>query len=807
MITAETIRQALRCDNPSCACHKPTGHVHCPAHEDDNPSLHVVEKNSKVLIKCFAGSPQDAVIKALKDRGSWPAGKGNDFMKVRVNKSVGKGCNTATPPGLTLEELAKAKGLQINGPKGLTAWGVAQQKYCGATVIRIPYFSPDGQEVAVRYRKALTGDNRFSWRRGDRVCLYGLSRQPRDWCLLVEGETDCWTAWAHDLPALGLPGASTWRPEWAEHFMGKDVYLWEEPDEAGRALPAKIGKDLPGLMVIRAPNDFKDLNAAHLAGVDIPALVEKLKAQAIPAAEIIKTQADKRLAELQEKARPVLEAVDPLSLVSKALRAGGYGGDLTPALIIYLAVTSRLLAMRPGAMPVHLVIVSQASAGKSFTLQSVLRLLPDEAHNTIPAGSPRVLIYDDADLQHRAIIFGEADSLPAGEDNPAASAIRNLLQDHSLQYDVTVKDPNTGTFVVKKVRKEGPTMLVTTSTRRLGYQLDTRVFTLHVGDSREKISAALEAQAEVELNGAAPPDETLIAFQAFLQVQAPWDVYIPFVKPLSSLIGKRASAPRILRDFARLVSLVKSIAVLRQAHRKRDTKGRLIAAIEDYATVYELVGPMFEATLTGATKELRATVQAVEAMLDKGEPITATSLSGRLGINRGTASRRVAAAIKRGWLINRETRRGQPWDLALGEPLPDQEGLPTPDEVLHHQSFRATPGAAPYPVDITKDAGECCTVARFTADKEKVFSRRITPGEEVPVCGGCRHFQPSPVNPPQGFGVCGLASLGKRPGAYPKMSACPYHEAAGDLGNLEAGPDELDVINENGHEHLTEVLL
>lgn len=296
--------------------------VHDPARQDKTPSLSLTEKDGKVLFHCFNGCSQEAVLDAMKEKDIWPPVNGNDSKKGRGNKSAGKGRNTATPPGLTLEELAKAKGLQIDGPKGLTAWGVAQQKYCGATVIRIPYFSPDGQEVAVRCRKALTGDNRFSWRKGDRVCLYGLSRKPRDWCLLVEGETDCWTAWAHDLPALGLPGASTWRPEWAEHFKGKDVYLWEEPDEAGRALPAKIGKDLPGLMVIRAPDDFKDLNEAHLAGVDIPALVEKLKAQAVPAAEIIKTQADKRLAELQEKARPVLEAVDPLSLVSQALRAG-----------------------------------------------------------------------------------------------------------------------------------------------------------------------------------------------------------------------------------------------------------------------------------------------------------------------------------------------------------------------------------------------------------------------------------------------------------------------------------------------------
>jgi hypothetical protein len=711
----ESIAQSLSCGRPGCICGSRSGDgfkTHCPAHRDETPSLQISEKNGKILFKCFGGCSQDAVIEALTSRNLWISSKKS--KKHKSSNTPGNRRNSATPQGLTLEELAKAKRFKVDGPKGLKAWGVAQQKYLGATVIRIPYFSPDGQEVAVRYRKALTGDNRFSWRKGDRVCLYGLGRKPRDWTLLVEGETDCWTAWAHDLPALGIPGASTWKPKWAEHFGEVKVYLWAEPDEAGQSLPEKIGKDLPGLMIIRAPEGIKDINEAHVKGVDVPTLVERLKAQAIPAASIIKEQADKRLAELKEAARPVLVADDPLQEVRRALRTLGFGGDLTPALITYLAVTSRLLAMRSGALPVHLLLVGQASAGKSFILIVVLRLFQEEAYHTIPAGSPRVLIYDDADLQHRAVIFGEADSLPAGEDNPAASAIRNLLQDHHLHYDVTVKDPNTGSYVVKKVQKTGPTVLLTTSTRRLGYQLDTRVFSLDVGDSREKIKAALEAQADMEMNGPALPNESLAAFQGYLQAQAPWNVVVPFVKSLADIIAQKATAPRILRDFARLLSLVKSVAVLRQAHRQWDAKGRLIATVEDYATVHDLVGPMYEATLTGATKEMRETVQAIEEMLSREQNVTATSLAARLGINRGTASRRVRTAIGRDWLVNRETKKGQPWDLELGEPMPEQEGLPAPEELLHHPNFEATPHATPQPIDIFSDADKCCSVAGAT---------------------------------------------------------------------------------------------
>ena len=722
MITAGGIREALQCDNPSCVCHKPTGNVHCPAHDperqDKTPSLSLTEKD-KPLFHCFNGCSQEAVIDAMKKMGLWSHAKGSEFKKGRGNKSAGKRSNTATPPGLTLEELAKAKGFQIDGPVGLTAWGVAQVAQRGATVIRIPYMNQAGEVVAVRFRHSLSGDQRFTWRKGDKVLLYGLWRlreiHKSGWVLLVEGETDCWTCWLHGIPVLGVPGKSTWKEEWAELLKGVKVYLWQEPDAP--ELPGKIGKDLPDLMVIQAPEGIKDLNEAHVKGEDVPGLVERLKAQAIPAASIIKVQADKRLAELQEAARPVLAAADPLELVHQAIISQGYGGDVRQPVLVYLAATSRLLKMRPGAMPVHLLLVAQSTAGKSYLLGVVLRFLPAEAFHVIDAGSPRVLIYDEADLQHRVLVFGEADSLPAGEDNPAASAVRNLLQEHSLSYKVTVKNPETGEYGIKEVNKPGPTVMISTSTRRLGHQLDTRFFTLNVLDSPEKIKTALLVQAELELHGTIAPDKALIAFQGYLQALAPWEVAVPFIKVLAAEIGRTATATRIMRDFARLISLIKSVAIIRHRQRQRDKAGRIIAQIGDYVAVFNLVGPMYEATLTGASEELRATVQKVREMLNRGETITATTLAARLEINRGTASRRVNAAIKRGWIVNRETKKGQPWDLKLGEPLPDTEGLPDPETIRKCCPDSADFGAentTPQPDKIIDENSCCCTVAEDT---------------------------------------------------------------------------------------------
>jgi hypothetical protein len=110
--------------------------------------------------------------------------------------------------------------------------------------VRIPYFGEDGAEVAVRFRLALEKspkrDDRFRWRKGSKPALYGLWQlgQAREagYSLLVEGESDCHALWYHDFPALGVPGSSSWRSEWAAALDDIDrIYAVVEPDEGGEA--------------------------------------------------------------------------------------------------------------------------------------------------------------------------------------------------------------------------------------------------------------------------------------------------------------------------------------------------------------------------------------------------------------------------------------------------------------------------------------------------------------------------------------------------------------------------------------------
>lgn len=681
-MNVEIIHRALQCGRASCECVRPRGRVHCPAHDDEHPSLKVWERNGRINVKCWARCSKDDVIRELTVRGLYSAENHPRSTRLsRGSKPQAVTVVTALQP-LTATDLAAAKKLDLGV---LRAAGVRDTVHNERRCVSIPYLSEDGHELATRYRLALEGPDRFRWKKESKTLLYGLHRleqiRQHRWILLVEGESDCWTAWQYEIPALGIPGKTTFRSEWASDLTGLKVYLWQEPD--AEDLTDRVLASIPDLRVIIAPPGTKDLNEAQVAGHDIPSLIESLRAKAPLASAITEERRRSQIRDLYTAAEPILNLADPLGAVEDEIRALGYGGDITPALIVYLAVTSRLLSMRHGSMPVHTLLMGPPSAGKSWTVNLILSLLPEDAYHAIDAGSPRALLYDDADLRHRALIFGEADSLPAGEDNPAASAIRVLLQDHRVRYDVTVRDGQSGQFRTTHVDRGGPTVLITTAVRSLGDQLTSRMFTVEMAEGQDQVRAALRAQAKLELYAAPQPNSDLISFQAYLQAAAPWDVFVPFAGRLSDEVGRSPSAPRILRDFARLISLVKSVALLRHVHRQRDDKSRIVAELADYAYVYRLLSEVYSGAASGAGAGVRRAVQAVADILEQdGEPddqasVTVTKVGERLGISKMQASRYVRAAIEGGWLTNSETRRGWPFKLQIGEPLPPQQGLPS----------------------------------------------------------------------------------------------------------------------------------
>ena len=67
-MTAETIAKALGGRKAGG-----TWMARCPVHDDRDPSLSLRDADDgKVLVRCHAGCPQEAVVATLKARGLWP---------------------------------------------------------------------------------------------------------------------------------------------------------------------------------------------------------------------------------------------------------------------------------------------------------------------------------------------------------------------------------------------------------------------------------------------------------------------------------------------------------------------------------------------------------------------------------------------------------------------------------------------------------------------------------------------------------------------------------------------------------------
>jgi hypothetical protein len=168
-------------------------------------------------------------------------------------------------------------------------------------------------------------------------------------------------------------------------------------------------------------------------------------------------------------------------------------------------------------------------------------------------------------------------------------------------------------------------------------------------------------------------------------------VAVPFAGKLADLIPP--VAVRLRRDFKLLLTLIRAHALLHRATRDRDSQGRIVATVADYAAVRALVEKLFsegiEATVPATIRE---TVAAVEACVERGAgEISLAALAQKMKLDKSAVHHRVRKAIERGFLVNHEEKRGMPARIATADPIPDEiEILPAPDALEDRCSVEAT---------------------------------------------------------------------------------------------------------------------
>jgi hypothetical protein len=555
-------------------------------------------------------------------------------------------------------------------------------QYDRRPAVRIPYVAADGGEVAIRFRLALdkseNGDGRFKWKNGSKPILYGLWRSEEikkpGYVVLVEGESDCHTLWFHGETVLGVPGAGTWKEAWAEYLDGvKTIYAVIEPDKGGEMLRGKLGaSSIRDRLRLVDLGEHKDVSGLYLSDPEnfaenwLTAL-----SNAVAWAEREQVEAETRKRSAWAKCESLAREERILDCFAEELARSGVAGESRSAKLLYLAVTSRFLDC-----PVSVAVKGPSSGGKSYLTERVLSFFRESAYYALTAMSEHALAYGEEPLSHRFLVIYEA----AGMSSDLASyLVRSLLSEGRIRYE-TVEKTSEG-IKPRLIEREGPTgLIVTTTAVKLHPENETRLLSLNVTDTQEQTRAVLLALA----NEGSEPETDLEEWRALQEWLgfAECRVTIPYRRELAGKVPPLAV--RLRRDFAALLNLIRAHAILHRASRERDTEGRIVATLEDYAVVRELVSDLVSEGI-GATvpPEVRETVEAVERLYARSkEEVMNSEVARELELDKSTASRRVQRAEGLGYLRNLENRQDKPKRLVPANPLPDDTDiLPTPGEL------------------------------------------------------------------------------------------------------------------------------
>ena len=627
------------------------GMARCPAHEDGKASLSVKAVDGMVLIHCHAKCTKEAVLEKL----GWS--KADLYDKPR---ETGNGDSSWTPSG---------SGTAVATYTYTDAAGKLLMGVCRTADKHFWQWRPDpskpfGRAWSVKRLKLVPY----------RLPKVLAAVDAGETVYIAEGEKD-----VHALEAAGVTatcnpgGAGKWRDAYSRHLDGAAVVIVADNDQAGirhaRDVAAKLDGHAASATIVTAA-EGKDASDHLAAGrgigdfIPLPAADDVLS---IPSAAGAHPHTPPPLAYDQDIPRRLVDALGVCC---------GLVGEDRNAKLIYLSLLSQILAD-----PVSLALKGLSSSGKSYTLESVLRFVPDDAAIVMTAMSERALVYMEDELAHRTLVLYEAVALreerEKTESNQTAYIVRSLLSEGQIRYPVAVRGDD-GNLVTKWIIKEGPTnLIVTTTATSLHGENETRMLSLPTNDSEAQTRAVLRSIAS---GGAGPADlGEWHALFGWLKSGAGHDVTIPYAGYLAENIP--AVAVRLRRDFRSLLRLIQAHAILHQQTRKTDPAGRIIATEADYLAVRALVADLI-ADAVGATvaPSMRETVEAVATLTAStatqenpdGLPVKVQAVARHLGIERSRAQRRIQAARERGYLVNLEDKRGKPGRYRTDDPLPDE---------------------------------------------------------------------------------------------------------------------------------------
>jgi len=268
----------------------------------------------------------------------------------------------------------------------------------------------------------------------------------------------------------------------------------------------------------------------------------------------------------------------------------GYVRERKNKILLYLVMTSRLMDN-----PLHSVIISRSSAGKSQLANIIEDLCPPEDLVSISDLSAQAFYYfGENDLTHKLVVIGER----AGSES-SEYPIRELISKKSICKAIPVKDKATGQIKTERITVHGPISYIETTaqTEEINQENLSRYFVLGMDESEEQTRFIHESQkryAKLEGYLESLSLSKIIEKHIFAQrLLRKIHVFIPFVDKLKF----PSSQLKTRRDHQKFLRLIMAIGFLHQYQRKvkkvklgnNKELEYIECTLEDYKIAYELL--------------------------------------------------------------------------------------------------------------------------------------------------------------------------------------------------------------------------
>jgi hypothetical protein len=252
-------------------------------------------------------------------------------------------------------------------------------------------------------------------------------------------------------------------------------------------------------------------------------------------------------------------------------------------ILLYLCASSRKLDD-----PISTLILSQSAAGKTYLVETVKMLIPEEDVISITSLSDQALHYIK-DLLHKFMIFGEA-----VHNEKIEHQIREMLSSKELSRMIAVKNDKTGEIASRLVKSKVIVSSVLTSTNsKINPENASRYFFINADESREQTKRIHEAQkAKYTLEKLKAKNEIVPEIIRKHRSAQRLLRKIAIVNNFNQYLNFPDILMRTRRDHERFIDLIAVVCFVRQYQKEVKLDGN-IEYIEcdlvDYETAYNIM--------------------------------------------------------------------------------------------------------------------------------------------------------------------------------------------------------------------------